>query len=73
MALEMSGGLRRLLLGPRVSSNRSGSGDLTKHLSHFAAGVRKPRLGLTEKHSEGFGLTLVYSGLILLSPSGVME
>ena len=25
-----------------MSSNRSGSGDLTKHLSHFAAGVLKP-------------------------------
>lgn len=53
MALETSGGLRGLLLGPRVSSNRSGSGDLTTHLCHFAAGVRKPRLGSTENTDRG--------------------
>ncbi len=39
MALEVSGAPHRVLLGPTESSNNSGSGDLTKHLSYFARGA----------------------------------
>lgn len=45
MALETSGGLRRAAAGPTVSSNRSSSGDLMKHLSYFATGALKSSLG----------------------------
>ena len=45
MALEMSGGPDSVLLGSTMGSDRSGSGDLTKQLSHFAL---KPSLGIKQ-------------------------
>lgn len=73
MALEMSGGPHRVLLGPTVSSNRTSSGDLMKHLSHFATGVLQPSLGL--RTAEPPQLSLAGSGVILLffTLCGVME
>lgn len=39
IALETPDGPHRALLGPNVNSNRSSSGALTIHLSHFARGA----------------------------------
>lgn len=68
MALEMSGGPRRVLLSPTVSSNRSGSGDLTRDSVWTLA---QPVLA-RNTYRDALRLALLYCSLIL-NLCGMME